>query len=66
MTDGVKIEKSGHVRVKFYNLSEDLDEMDFLPDRLGQECPVCAATGACGFDLCGRPLIHVFDWGNDD
>lgn len=27
-------------------------------------CPVCHASGACGFDMEGRPLIHAL--GVDD
>lgn len=40
---------------------EDLDDLDFLPDRLGQPCPVCHERGACGFDLEGRALIHALE-----
>lgn len=28
--------------------------------------PVCEATGACGWDAEGRPLIHVMEGGSDD
>jgi hypothetical protein len=45
---------------------EDLDDRDFLPDRMGQPCPVCHERGACGYDLEGRPLIHVNEGADDD
>lgn len=28
-------------------------------DWCDQPCPECGATGACGWDQLGRPLIHV-------
>jgi len=37
---------------------DDLDRPEFgYPD----PCVVCGATGSCGFDAEGRPLIHAWD-----
>ena len=47
----------------------DLD--DYGPDGgvesyTQEPCPVCEATGACGWDVEGRPLIHAMEGGSDD
>jgi hypothetical protein len=44
---------------------EDVDYNDDTPDiddtKIGQPCPICRSTGACGFDSEGRPMIHTVE-----
>lgn len=41
------------------DLECETDEPGIDPALSTEPCPVCGSTGACGYDVEGRPLIHV-------
>lgn len=44
---------------------EDMDPVDYDELDMLAPCEICGATGACGYDLEGRPLIHGI-WAHSD
>lgn len=41
------------------------DEIEMAELYLSDPCPECGATGACGYDDLGRPMIHAISKDGD-